>query len=223
MRLHYNAECGHQDLPLTPMRAFYVAGQYEETLDEAIRLDKLPLDPPDRLTVNVHEVMAKRALGLKSYEESAERLEELAALVMEQEDPDFIASFKARRIRFAAHAGKYALAEELVYKPNFFAPPVGRTAATEAHWRLAMGGRDQCKDPKEAIPHYLTVVHILDGARRPCLREMAARRLAFCVNAQGEQSMSTAASTLSNVGLPVSLNPADGQIALELLLKVPRW
>lgn len=223
MRLHYNAECGHQDLPLTPMRAFYVAGRYKETLNEAIRLDKLPLDPPDRLTVNVHEVMAKRALGLKSYEESADRLEELAPLVMEQENPDFIASFKARRIRFAAHAGDYALADTLVYKPNFFAQPVGRTTVTEAHWRLAMGGRDQYKNPKEAIPHYLMVVHILDGAHRPCLREMAARRLAVCVNAQGEPSRPTAADALFNIGLPVSLNPADGQLALEPLLKVPRW
>jgi len=223
VRLHYNAECGHQDLPLTPLRILYATGQYEEALDEAIRLDKLPLEVPERLVINVHEVMVRRALDRVSYAEAAERLEMLAEHVAKLDDPNFIAGFNARRIRFAAHFGDHALAAELVSQPTFFAPPVDRTVHTEAHWRLALGGREQIKDPMAAIPYYQTVVHNLDGAGRPCLREMAARRLAFCVDHAGNKSRPTAVTVLRNIQLPVRLSPAAGELALAPLLQVPLW
>ena len=222
MRLHYNPACPHQHLPLTPLYMLHAAGRHQEVLNEAIRLDKLPLDERLRILVTMYKTMARRAMRKRPYPVAAARLADLALEVQALGNPVFIAQCTAQRIKFAAYYGDHELAAELVSKPRFFAPPVARTAITEAYWRLALGVREQyTKDPGKALPYYHTVVFNLASANRPCLREMAARRRAYCVSWLKDKQ--TAVAGLRDLNIPASLNPGPREVSLDALLQLPLW
>lgn len=220
MRLHYNTSCTHQELVTTPMRALYTAGRCWEALKEINRLNELQLETFPRLVVNIHEVLVLLCLRRVPYPRAARRLGELAPRVQELGDITFTAEFCARRIKLAAQYGDHELAVWLTQR--FFAPPMERTVITESYWRLAQGASAYIlKGPAAAIPFYQTVVHHLADANRPCLHEMAARRLALCVRDLGDAP--TAVAVLRGVGLPASLRPEPGEIALADLVRVQLW
>lgn len=214
VRLHYNLGCVHGVLPTTYLRILYAAGLYAEALEEITQLDGQPLASSQRLVMNVHEVLVKLAMRRASYGQAKVRLEELAALTQELGDENAIAKLRSRRIGIAARYRDHQLATELMY--HFF-DDINRTPITEAHWRIAQGVSTQfVMGPAKAIHLYLMVVMDLVDANRPCLREMAARRLAFCLNALGDKR--TAVEVLRHIGLPASTEPADGKIPLDDLL-----
>jgi antitoxin component of MazEF toxin-antitoxin module len=217
VRLHYNPDCVHGDLPTTQLRIMYAAKQYAEALQEIARLNALPLEPSQRLVVNVHEVMARLVIRRVKYKRARARLAELAALVQKLNDENFVAELHARRIGVAARYSDHNLATHLT---NCFFDDITRTDITEAHWRMAQGASAQhVRGPAAAIPFYLTVLFNLDPTDRPCLHEMAVRRLAFCVNASGDKRGAVAA--LREWGLPASIEPVKGEIALADLLTLP--
>jgi hypothetical protein len=212
--LHYNPACTHRDSPVTPLRLLYVSDRYDEALHEISRLNALPLEAPQRLVVNVHEALIRLSMRTVTYGQAKSRLKELAGHIRRLGDEDFIAEFRSRRIGVASRYSDHEQATHLMY--TFF-DDILRTPVTEAHWRIAHGTNALwVKGPAAAIPFYLTAVMQLRVTDRPCLREMAARRLASCLRAMGDKD--GAVSALRNIGLPASIEPKPDEIALADLL-----
>lgn len=217
MRLHYNASCAHDQWPTTHMRLLCANRDFNGALQEIMRLDALPLDTCQRLIVNVHEVVVKLSTRRVTYSQAKIRLRELATHIHGTGDETFIAEFRTRRVRLAAQYGDHPLAASLI---GHFFDDISRTAITESHWRLAHGARAQhMQGPAAAIPFYLTVLTHLKEVDRPCLKETVARYLAFCRNAELDKQ--GAVDTLCDAGLPASLEPGEGKIALADLLVMP--
>lgn len=217
MRLHYNASCAHDQWPTTHMRLLCASRDFSGALQEVMRLNALPLDTFQRLIVNVHEVVIKLRTRQVTYLKATARLRELATPINGTGDETFIAEFRTRRVRLAAQHGDHALASILMGR---FFSDIPRTVITESHWRLAHGARAQhIEGPAKAIPFYLTALMHLKEVDRPCLKETAARYVAFCRNA--ERDKQGAVDTLCEAGLPASLEPAEGKIALADLLVMP--
>jgi hypothetical protein len=130
-------------------------------------------------------------------------------------DDSFTADFRSLRVGLAHQLNDPQLAVALI--TSFF-DNISRTPATEALWRIAQG-RIKVR-PEEAIPFFLTVVMNLEGQGLPCLREVAARRHAWCLHQMGDKDQAVA--VLRNVGLSASVQPTDGEILLEELLIASR-
>jgi hypothetical protein len=217
MLLHYNQWCTHHDLPTTPLRLMCALELYDEALQELERLNALPLEPSQRLVVNVHEVVVKLQTRRVKYWQAKRRLVELAVHIHNLGDENFIAEFRSRRIQLAARRGDHELIRRLTF--HFF-EDIPRTTITEAHWRIAQGKRaEHMEGPAAAIPYYLTALMNLGDTNRPCLKESLARNIASCHHRLGQDG--SAIAILRDEGLPVSPEPQAGSIALADLLLMP--
>lgn len=218
MQLHYNKNCIHRGLPTTPLRLMYATRQYTAAKREIERLDALELSAPQRLVVEVHKVVVQLAQdGEPYYREARARLKELAADIAGLDDENFTAEFRARRLCVARRYNDHVLADFLT---NNFFRDIPRTAITEAYWRVAQGvGVQRLQGPEAAISYYETALMLLETAKRYCLQEMVARRLAFCVDALGDHDR--AVEVLTDIQLPASIEPQTGYIALADLLVIP--
>jgi hypothetical protein len=153
-----------------------------------------------------------------SYERVRRHLAEITLAVKPIGTRAEIAELRSHCIAVAARAADHDLAERL--NGSFF-NDIGETLVTGAHWRMAQGACNFMKqNAAAAIPPYHMVNLQLTGVLgEPCLREIAARRLAFCLCR--ERDTSSAVLILRRAGLPVTLAPARGKIQLKNLILSP--
>lgn len=213
---HYNPRCVHKLLPTAHLRICCATSNYDAALQEIARLNNQKLMVTERLIVNVYEVLVKLTLDQATYAQAQVRLVNLAQDKLGQTNEDFRAAFYAQWLNIAGLNGDHSRVD---YLTNHFFDSLSRTPVTESYWRLAQGANAQHRrGPASAILFYQTVLFLLK-AEHTCLRESAARRLAFCANEMGDTE--SALSTLLKIGLPVSLEPRTGELAFADLLVQP--
>lgn len=214
MLLHYNPDCRHNDLPTTPLRLLCNSGRHTEALSEITRLRTLELDPMQQLVLEAQELLVLLRCGRISYAQSRVRLDEIGEVACDVLDEENIADFRSMRIGIVAHEGDRALVDRLLHQ---FFEGITRTPVTEGMWRLTQGWIEI--HPDAAIPHYASVVSMLSSGENPCLREMAARGIAWNLCATDKRSQAVAA--LRHIGLPASLTPKRGEVHLDDFLVLP--
>lgn len=154
-------------------------GDHRGALNLGLELDVRGLPPKDRTTLNVSQALVYLALrSLEPFEADA-RLSRICRRLLDQKDEPFYAEVAATRIRVAARACSFALAEGLLEQ---FFDEIERTPTANAYYHMAYASwnyHSRGRRAAEALPHLEMALISVSRGLLPCLHETIARLIAF--------------------------------------------